>query len=111
MAYSKTQLNWKMLRWLIRRENSLDKSTVGVVLTLSSNTEEFLELINQTRCSDQALNWADFCMLVDLAVIILIHAQAGCDTAKETLYNIVLSKDKAFILFAISSLQTKFNTR
>ena len=111
MAYSKTQLNWKTLQWLVRQENSFDKSTIDVVLTLSANAEQVLELINQTRSSEKGVNWADFCVLVDVAVIILIHAQAGCDTAKETLYKLVLSKDTAFLLFAISSLQTKFNTR
>ena len=111
MAYSKSQLDWKTLRWLIRQENSLDKSTIDVVLKLSANTEEVLELINQTKSSGQSVNWADFCVLIDLAVIVLIHAQAGCDTAKEALNKLVLSQDMAFIRFVISSLQTKFNTR
>ena len=109
MAHSKSHLNWKTLKWLCRQEESISKSTTEVVRTFS-NTKEIINLINEKRVQEQ-VTWEDLCVLLDLVVIVLVHAQSGSDVADEALCKLILSEENDVLKFVVCALQIKCNSR
>ena len=110
MVTTKTKINWKFLKFLHRQENNGSSSTTEVVRVLS-DSKELLEHIKNTL-QDEALDWTEFCIFMDLITIVLDHAQSGSELAKESLINIITNdRNKLLLKYVACSLQTKFNVR
>ena len=50
-------------------------------------------------------------MLISLIKVVLIHAQAGSDIAKEVLNVLVVANENEFLTFVITALNTKFYSK
>ena len=110
MEIAKTKITWKYLKFLHGQESNGSISTTEIVRALS-DSKELLDHIKKTL-QDEALDWTEFCIFLDLITIVLEHAQSGSELAKESLMNII-SNDRNidFLKYIASSLQTKFNER
>ena len=110
MEITKTKINWKYLKFLHRQENNGSISTTEIVRVLS-DSKELLDHIKKTL-QDEALDWTEFSIFLDLITIVLDHAQSGSELAKESLINLISNdRNKEFLKYIASSLQTKFNER
>ena len=110
MEIAKTKITWKFLKFLHRQESNGSISTTEIVRALS-DSKELLDHIKKTL-QDEALDWTEFCMFLDLITIALDHAQSGSELSKESLMNIISNdSNKEFLKYIASSLQTKFNER
>ena len=110
MEHPKTKLNWRALKLLHRQEENGLISTTEIVRTLS-DAKELLDCIKETLESE-ALDWNAFCILLDLATILLDHAQSGSELAKDSLINLISNnRNKEFLKYTTASFQTKFNSR
>ena len=110
MEHPKTKLNWRALKLLHRQEENGLISTTEIVRTLS-DAKELLECIKETLESE-ALDWNEFCILLDLTTILLDHAQSGSELAKDSLINLISNnRNKEFLKYTAASFQTKFNSR
>ena len=110
MEFTKTKMNWKSLKFLHRQESNGSISTTEVVRALS-DSKEVLDHIKKTL-QDEALDWTEFCIFLDLITIVLDHAQSGSELAKESLIKTVSNdRNQEFLKYIASSLQTKFNER
>ena len=110
MEQPKTKLNWKSIKFLHRQEINGSISTTEIVRTLS-DSKQLLDHTMKTL-QEETLDWNDFCILIELISILLDHAQAGSEVAKEALMNLVSNDRKVnFLKYVATSFQMKFNSR
>ena len=110
MEIVKTKISWKYLKFLHRQESKGSISTNEVVRALS-DPRELLDHIKKTL-QDEALDWTEFSIFLDLITIVLDHGQSGSELAKESLIDLISNdRNKDFLRYIASSLQTKFNER
>ena len=112
MAYSQSsKMDWKTLKWLCHQEQNGSVSSTEVVRILSSNTTDILGMINNEAIVKNQKSWENFCAVISLIKVVLIHAQAGSDIAEEVLSILVVVHQHEFLTFVITALNSKFYSK
>ena len=112
MAYSQSsKMDWKTLKWLCHQEQNGSVSSTEVVRILSSNTTYILGMISNEATDKNQKSWENFCALISLIKVVLIHAQAGSDIAQEVLNILVVVNENEFLTFVITALNSKFYSK
>ena len=108
MAYSQSsKMDWKTLKWLYHQEQNGSVSSTEVVRIFSSNTTDILGMIRNEVIDKNQKIWENFCSLISLLKVVLIHAQADSDIAQEVLNILVVGNENEFLTFVITALNTK----
>ena len=112
MAYSQSsKMDWKTLKSLYHQEQNGSVPSTEVVRILSSNTRDILDMISNDATDKHQKGWGNFCLLISLLKVVLIHAQADSDIAHEVLNILVVVNENEFLTFVITALNTKFYSK